>query len=147
MMFERGHDGTFNPPGHYPAQSLATFNTHDLATFRGWMSGHDLAVKHAIGLDPGEDEPAREQSRTALRYVLLGGDDFPAVAGYLAQTPSRLVMVGIEDLLDVEDQINVPSTVNEHPNWRRRLPVPLEQVASTIDVAALKAATRARSRA
>jgi 4-alpha-glucanotransferase len=123
MMFERWHDGRFSPPAHYPAQSLATFNTHDLATFRGWMSGHDLEVKHAIGVDPGEDEDAREQSRTALRYALLGGDDFPAVAGYLAQTPSRLVMVGIEDLLGVEDQINVPSTVNEHPNWRRKLPV------------------------
>jgi 4-alpha-glucanotransferase len=47
----------------------------------------------------------------------------------------------------VADQPNIPGTVDEHPNWRRRLPVPLEQIASKIDVAALKAATRERSRA
>ena len=45
------------------------------------------------------------------------------------------------------DQPNIPGTIDEHPNWRRRLPVALEQIASKIDVAALKAATRERSRA
>jgi hypothetical protein len=28
----------------------------------------------------------------------------------------------MEDLLGVLDQPNVPGTVHEHPNWRRRLP-------------------------
>jgi len=28
----------------------------------------------------------------------------------------------------VVDQPNIPGTVNEHPNWRRRLPVPLEDL-------------------
>ena len=54
---------------------------------------------------------------------------------------------GLEDFLGLVDQPNIPGTVDEHPNWRRRLPVPLEQIASTIDIAALKAATRERSRA
>ena len=39
------------------------------------------------------------------------------------------------------DQPNIPGTVNEHPNWRRRLPVAIDEMASAIDVAALKAAT------
>ena len=26
------------------------------------------------------------------------------------------------------DQVNLPGTTNEHPNWRRRLPVPLEDL-------------------
>jgi 4-alpha-glucanotransferase len=37
--------------------------------------------------------------------------------------------------------------VSEHPNWRQRLPVAVDQVASAIDVDALKAATRERARA
>ena len=45
------------------------------------------------------------------------------------------------------DQPNIPGTVNEHPNWRRRLPRAIDEMASAIDVAALKAATRERSRA
>jgi 4-alpha-glucanotransferase len=53
-----------------------------------------------------------------------------AIAGFLAATPSRLVAVGIEDLLGVYDQPNMPATVDEHPNWRQRLPVLLEEWAA-----------------
>jgi 4-alpha-glucanotransferase len=38
------------------------------------------------------------------------------------------MVVQIEDVLGVIDQPNVPGTVNEHPNWRRRLPVALEDM-------------------
>jgi 4-alpha-glucanotransferase len=34
----------------------------------------------------------------------------------------------LEDALDARDQINVPGTIDEHPNWRRRLPVLLEDL-------------------
>jgi 4-alpha-glucanotransferase len=50
-------------------------------------------------------------------------------------------------LLGVVDQPNIPGTVNEHPNWRQRLPVAIEGIAASIDVAALKDATRERARA
>jgi 4-alpha-glucanotransferase len=55
--------------------------------------------------------------------------------------------VSLEDLLRVIDQPNIPGTVNEHPNWRQRISVSLEQIASAIDVDKLKAATSERSRA
>jgi 4-alpha-glucanotransferase len=47
----------------------------------------------------------------------------------------------------VIDQPNIPGTVNEHPNWRRRLPVAIDAIAAAIDVPALKAATASRVRA
>ena len=31
-------------------------------------------------------------------------------------------MVPIEDVLALDEQPNLPGTINEHPNWRRRLP-------------------------
>ena len=65
----------------------------------------------------------------------------------VAQTKSRLLAVSLEDVLGVLDQPNIPGTVNEHPNWRRRLPVSIDQMASAVDIAALKSATRERSRA
>lgn len=136
MMFERGHDGEFKPPSDYPPDALAAFNTHDLPTFRGWITAHDLQAKRAIGLDPGENDEARRHSRDALRRILSGyagpdgADHFAAAAGFLAATPARLVVVAIEDLLEGCDQINVPGTVREYPNWRRKLPVSLEQWTS-----------------
>jgi 4-alpha-glucanotransferase len=36
----------------------------------------------------------------------------------------------MEDALGLKDQPNVPGTVDEHPNWRLRLPVLLEDLAA-----------------
>jgi 4-alpha-glucanotransferase len=133
MVFEREHDGRFRSPEAYRAEALATFNTHDLATFAGWATDHDLRVKRGIGIDPGESEPDRDRARAALRQAVglsdEGDADFPAVAAYLARSPSRLVVVAMEDVLGLLDQPNIPGTVHEHPNWRRRLPITLEQFA------------------
>jgi 4-alpha-glucanotransferase len=127
MMFERADGGRFRPPQDYPAEALATFNTHDLPTFAGWMSGHDLAARRAIGLTPESDE-GRGRARDAMRACLAPyGDGLTAAAAFLAQTPSRLVTVAIDDLLGVIEQVNIPGTIDQHPNWRRKLPLPLEQ--------------------
>ena len=69
------------------------------------------------------------------------------MAQFLSRTKSRLLAIALEDLLGLVDQPNIPGTIDEHPNWRRRLPVAIEQIASVIDAAALRAATRERSRA
>jgi 4-alpha-glucanotransferase len=34
----------------------------------------------------------------------------------------------MEDALGTAEQVNLPGTVDEHPNWRRRLPVLLEDL-------------------
>ena len=81
-----------------------------------------------------------------LRHHGVDRNDLYSVANFLARTESRLLAISLEDLLDVVDQPNIPGTVNEHPNWRQRLPVRLEKIASAVDLAALKAATRERSR-
>jgi len=134
MLFEREHDGRFQPPERYPVSALATFATHDLATFAGWSTGHDLRVKRSIGIDPGETEEERASTRSALHEALAryrnGDDDFIATVRYLADTPTRLVSVTAEDIWNVADQINVPGTVQEHPNWRHRLPVAVEDMAN-----------------
>jgi 4-alpha-glucanotransferase len=65
---------------------------------------------------------------------------FAAAAGFLAATPSRLVVVAIDDLLDAEDQTNIPGTVAEYPNWRRILSVPVEQWSAQPTFRTVKAA-------
>lgn len=132
MMFEREHDGSFRRPEHYPERAIATFNTHDLATFAGWTTGHDLRTKRAIGVDPGETDEEREASRARLRAALAGDPgsfDFEAIVSFLAATPTRLVSVALDDVLGMVDQINIPGTVDQHPNWRRRLPIPVEELS------------------
>jgi 4-alpha-glucanotransferase len=141
MMFEREHDGRFRAPEDYRADALATFNTHDLATYTGWATHHDLKVKRDLGIDPGEGDESRAHALGLLRNAVgshgPAEPEFPKVAAFLARTPSRLVMVAMEDVLGLADQPNVPGTVYEHPNWRRRLPVNLEDIARGKEIAAL----------
>jgi 4-alpha-glucanotransferase len=132
MMFERSHNGAFKPPQDYPAEALATFSTHDLPTFSGWMGGSDIVTKRAIGV-AAESDDDRATARDALRTCVAAyageasTDRIAAAAGFLAATPSRLVTVTIDDLLNVSEQANIPGTVEQHPNWRRKLPLPLDQ--------------------
>jgi 4-alpha-glucanotransferase len=151
MMFERDDHGSFRNVDHYLTNALVTINTHDLSTYAGWRSFGDLKTKRALGIDPGETDDARWHALAmlddVLRHHTIDRNDLYSVTSFLARTKSRLLAVSLEDLLGVVDQPNIPGTVNEHPNWRRRLPVPLEEMASTVDVAALKAATHERSRA
>jgi 4-alpha-glucanotransferase len=80
-----------------------------------------------------------------LRHHAIDGHDLYAVVKFLAQTRSRLLAISLEDLLGVIDQPNIPGTVDEHPNWRRRLPLDIGEIAAAIDLAALEDATRARA--
>ncbi len=151
MMFERDDRGAFRGIDHYAANALVTFNTHDLSTYAGWRSFSDLKLKRSLGIDPGESDEARWDALTKLTDVLhhngIDTHDLYAVVRFLAQTKSRLLTVSLEDLLGLIDQPNIPGTMNEHPNWRRRLPLAIDEIASAIDVAALKAATGERARA
>ena len=150
MMFERDDRGSFQGIDHYAPNALVTFNTHDLSTYAGWRSFSDLALKRLLGIDPGESDEARRHALAMLADVLrhhaIDRDDLYAVAAFLSRTRSRLLAISLEDLLGVIDQPNIPGTVNEHPNWRRRLPLAIDEIASAIDVAALKLATRERTR-
>ena len=135
MLFEReGDDARFKPPEAYPAGALATFNTHDLPSFRGWCENHDLNVKRGLGIDPGENADARNWARQKLTEMLgargqgYPPDDLAAVAAFLGATPSRLVAIALDDIVGAREQINVPGTTDEHPNWRRKLPAALEDL-------------------
>jgi 4-alpha-glucanotransferase len=151
MMFERDDAGAFRDIDHYSANALVTFNTHDLSTYAGWRTFSDLKLKRSLGIDPGESDDSRWHALNMLSDILLrhgiDGHDLYAVAGFLARTKSRLLTISLDDLLGVVDQANIPGTMDEHPNWRRRLPLPIDQIAAAIDVAALKTAMHGRTRA
>lgn len=148
MMFERGHHGVFHPIEHYPRNSLVTFNTHDLATYHGWKAGHDIHAKSALGLDPGETSESRAHALTMLEQALhradLSDTSFSSMLHYLSKTKSRILSVSAEDILNVLDQPNIPGTVDENPNWRRKLPVALEEWGTAVDLSVLRASSEER---
>jgi 4-alpha-glucanotransferase len=134
----------FLPPDRYPAQALATVSTHDLATVRGFLAGRDLDWRERLGHLAGDRLAAERATRRRdierlgerlRREGLLDGDgaDAWSVALHrlLARTPSSLVAVQLEDLAGEVEQANLPGTIDEHPNWRRRLSRPVGEVLAS----------------
>jgi 4-alpha-glucanotransferase len=61
---------------------------------------------------------------------------------YLARTPSRIVMVQLEDALGETTPVNVPGTDREYPNWRRKLRVDVGTIGAHPGFAKLATALR-----
>lgn len=75
-----------------------------------------------------EREQVLPEKRTNGRSAALEPAMAEAIHAYLARTPARLFVVQLEDVLGVREQANLPGTVEEQPNWRRRLPETLEEI-------------------
>jgi 4-alpha-glucanotransferase len=144
LWFE--HDGNaFIPPARWDPNGVATTTTHDLATVAGWWQGHDIEWRNRIGQtlprDDGRDPVALDhahrardrdglwhafqQAGCAPRDAHTPPPDAPPVneaLAFVAASASPLVVCPLEDLLALEDQPNLPGSIDEHPNWRRRLP-------------------------
>jgi 4-alpha-glucanotransferase len=151
LIFERAAGGGFLAPQAFARNALVTNATHDLPTFAAWISGADLRLRQGLGLDPGESEADRQSALRALAAALaeegLSPLAFDAVVQFMNATPSRLLMISVEDVLDLTDQPNLPGTVHEHPNWRRRLPIELDALAKHQRLASIAELLRAGGRA
>jgi 4-alpha-glucanotransferase len=158
LYFEREDNGWFRSPRAYAHRALACLSTHDLPTLKGWWRGSDVDERERLGGYSPESathmRAARAQDRvlflaalkhegvlpSSLEGVLNGTspcpEELPAEAclaahALLAKASSRLVAVQLEDLAGVKEQANLPGTANEHPNWRRKLPTNLKDIAKT----------------
>ncbi|PRY26059.1 4-alpha-glucanotransferase [Aliiruegeria haliotis] len=133
-MFEQQHHGTFRPPEDYTEAALASFGTHDLPTWRGWRSARDVTIRHELGILNDTDHlnglDWRKGEVEGFDRIAENADDDPdAMHRFLGNVKSRLVAIQLEDLLGLVEQANLPGTVEVHPNWRRRLPVAVTELA------------------
>jgi 4-alpha-glucanotransferase len=162
LWFEKDGD-RFSPPEDYDADAMAMTTTHDLPTAAGWWSGADIALRSSVAgetpSESAEEERAKERSALWRAFEQAGAaegeppsPDQPseavdAAVRFIAKTPSRLVLLPLEDVLGQVDQPNLPGTLNEHPNWRRRLPQPAPELLGDPAAASrLQTLDRRRSR-
>ena len=153
LYFERDANGDFRPPASYPADALVAVSTHDLAPLAGWWTGQDLRLRLQLGLFPDQavfEKRLLDRSQQRVRLLLameradlLSAAEVAEMAGsqslsartvqvihaFLAMTPSALLLVRLEDVMGETEQVNMPGTVDEQPNWRRKLPLDLQALA------------------
>jgi 4-alpha-glucanotransferase len=105
-------------------------------------------LKERLGLYPCDDEARsqreqREQERASILQAFrtegviegdgqISAEQFAIAAhDFLARSGSALVALQLDDLLGETEQVNVPATFREYPNWRRKYGVALEDIASS----------------
>ena len=140
LWFERAQDLGFTAPVTWDHGAVAMTSTHDLATVAGWWSGHDTAWRHKVGAvdDSGREREHEERKRdremlwSAMRASGSAQGEAPpadepapavdAAVQHVASAACALAIIPMEDLLGLADQPNLPGTLDQHPNWCRRLP-------------------------
>lgn len=149
LLFEQDRQGRFYPPRHWPDNALATSTTHDLPTLAGWWQGRDIDWREQLQMTDAQATAAsraeRDRERHALHEALaaegeasadeaLDSDSLiDACIAYIGRTPAPLVLLPLEDALGLEEQANLPGTVDTHPNWRRRYPAESTRVLDDAD--------------
>ena len=151
LWFERAEKGPgFKAPADWDHDVAATTTTHDLPTVTGWWIGEDIVWRSKIGqtaaradgqdpvklaqVERGEDRKllwsAFQEAGVAAPDVSVPADISPQTApvdealAFVASTPAPLVIYPLEDLLALAEMPNLPGSIDEHPNWRRRLAAP-----------------------
>lgn len=148
FRYEQTNEGQYKPLSVYPKTALIAAGTHDMPTLTGFWSSADIETAKEIGLmgDDGRYEQAqalRMKDRYAMVETLaarglwfispaafdeeISGQKVPprlteVLYSYLASAPCCLLLVQLEDILGQKEQMNVPGTNREYPNWRCKLP-------------------------
>lgn len=144
--------GDFKAPHDFPARAFSSVGTHDMAPLKMRWFGYDIETMYNLQmLDDAERQDqyrGREDERRRLLGALdwyrvwpadkmrqsdcLYGEGYPngimeAVEAYTAASDCAVYLAQLEDIFGVEVLQNLPGTDRDkHPNWRRKLPVKIE---------------------
>jgi 4-alpha-glucanotransferase len=145
LWFQRDQDVADTPllaPSRWPAEAMASISTHDLPTAAGFLRAEHVRVRAELDLlaDPDEEYRRAAEERAELIEVLDAHGLLPAEAteeelvaalhALLATASSRLLLISPQDALGDPRQPNLPGTIDEYPNWRIPLPVPVDELLS-----------------
>jgi 4-alpha-glucanotransferase len=146
--------GEFRKPSEYPREALVSVSTHDLPTLAGFWTSNDIEARKAAGVVGDEAnyraqlaDREREKQKMLDTFRTLGllPDWFPrhasqvreftgelhnAAVGFLATTPSELMVLNQEDLFKETDQQNLPGTTEQYPNWRHKMRFKVEELST-----------------
>ncbi|EGA64894.1 4-alpha-glucanotransferase [Vibrio brasiliensis] len=144
-------DGGFISPAHYAEQSMSALCTHDMPTLRGFWHCDDLKMGQELGLYPDAKQleglfASRLECKQGIldsvawhgylpegvgrdaQYVPMDSYLAEALQLHVAAGSSTLLSVQLEDWLEMDKPVNIPGTVDEYPNWRRKLSMNLDEV-------------------
>ncbi|MCW5736894.1 MAG: 4-alpha-glucanotransferase [Enhydrobacter sp.] len=141
LWFQRDRE-RFLAPHEWRSDAVAMTTTHDLPTAAGWWRGADLELRRGIGTVEESEITQRPAERAALWQAFtdagVAGGAAPgpdatdavvdAAVAFVGQARGSLAIVPLEDIMGVAEQPNLPGTIDQHPNWRRRFRDPADEM-------------------
>lgn len=130
LQYEKDRDGKFRDPSEMSSQVLSCFATHDTPTVKGYEIGRD--IDWWLKLDWVDEQGAnhmRQERTSQIEGALLGLDFQTSIHTLLARSNADLVAVQLDDILGLAEAQNLPGTVDQHPNWRRKYDVDLRDLS------------------
>lgn len=150
-------DGALMSPERYDYMSLIATGTHDLPSYTAFWKGMDLELGRQLKTITAAQYKTHLENRRTDREtfvetfyrqslpmpnrenLMYKTQEVPEwfVSNtylFLSRTTCLLLLVRFEDLLGQDEQINLPGTYLEYPNWRYKLPVPIEKLQSNVVV-------------
>ena len=139
LQYEKTKDGAFRHPNQGSAQVLSCFATHDTPTVKGYEAGCDIKWWQRLGwIDQGQAQAAQqERARDVAALERLAGPapNFQSsVHAILAASPASMVSIQLDDILGNTEAQNLPGTIDQHPNWRRKYSVSVEELPTFKDL-------------
>lgn len=139
---------------------MSALCTHDMPTLKGFWHCDDLKLGQELGLYPDEAQlnklfDDRLRSKQEILNSVAWHGYLPegisrdaatvpmdrhlseALQLHLAAGNSALFSVQLEDWLEMDNPVNIPGTVDEYPNWRRKLSVNLDNIFSNDNIHSL----------
>ena len=148
--------GLFKMPEDYPENVVCSIGTHDMAPLKARWFGYDIQALYDLKMLSEEEKNEQYKAREVERKYLLAALDYakvwpadeqrkadylygegypegimPATEKYMSRSASKVYLAQAADIFGVDKMQNLPGTDRDkHPNWRRRLPVDLEDFSA-----------------
>lgn len=154
LQYEKNKSGKFRKPKNFRKQTLACFGTHDTPTLTGYEKCTDINWWQKLGwIDEATAISAQKKRKQECSNLLEIGQETnsehpskfakslgnlnSSVHELLAASPVVLLAVQLDDIEQQPDAQNIPGTIDEHPNWRRRYPTSVEKYSEHTGLSAM----------
>jgi len=153
------HDLVVDPEGALrrlarTPRTVACLGTHDMYPFAAFWRDDDIADRLRLGIVAAEEaererEQRRKQRQSLVAYLrergLIGPEGsepevLRAVLVLLGQSGAQTVLINLEDLWLERVPQNIPGTTDQHPNWRQKARLPLEDLTRQREIVEMLAA-------
>ena len=134
-----------------PVHAVVAVNTHDMHPFAAFWRGFDIEERQTYGVLSQERSAVELSQRTIGKEALSGClrernlvsgprpsamDVYRAMCRVMADSDVEVMLLSIDDLTGATQAQNIPGTCTEHPNWRLRATLSLEQLENDPEIGA-----------